>query len=219
MRLLIPFLILTALAPAQVVSVGIKAGIPVTDAVPDYGALSGFLTDTGRWTIGATLEVRVISGLSIEADALYRGYRQQSNFVSSEATISEGTNLITIPAISSSALINTKAWDFPLLLKYLIGTRRFRPFVDAGVTFTHSSSDITSSSFCLSSSTVCAGSPFGTFYNGRGHINSTLNSYGPTAGVGVEYRIGKFKLAPEVRYTHLSNPTRSLGTVMLGFTF
>ncbi|SPE41477.1 conserved exported hypothetical protein [Candidatus Sulfopaludibacter sp. SbA3] len=221
MRLFIPFLLLAAVAPAQVISVGVKAGIPATNALPDYGAYYPGMIDTGRWTIGPTIEFHLFSGLSIEVDALYRGYRQDESFASGETTIPAGpsTAPITYPAISFSNQTSTKAWDVPMLLKYRFGTRRFRPFVDAGATFSHTSSDVTSSIVCLSSETVCGTSNFQPYYNQLNHSTFTMNTFGPTAGVGVEYKIGKFKLAPEVRFTHLSNPTRNLATVLLGFTF
>ena len=123
-----------------------------------------------------------------------------------------------IPVIFVSSQSNTKVWDFPLLLKYRIGSRRFRPFVDGGYTFSHRTTDATTFQSCVSSDSACqASTPVyvqGTF---RGSFSG--NSRGPTGGVGVEYRYGKIKIAPEVRYTHLSNPTANLVTVMVGLTF
>ena len=137
----------------------------------------------------------------------------------------------TQSTLVTSCLVYAQGFAFMMaifLLKYRIGARRYRPFVDAGVTFSHTSTDVTFSQDCLSSASVCAayfssvlpaGASVQPYYNLLGHQNSTINTFGPTAGVGVEFKIGKFKLAPEVRYTHLSNPTRKLATVMLGFTF
>ena len=82
MRNLILFLLLPVLAPAQLISVGVKAGIPVTQALPDYVSSSSGLLDTGRWTVGPTIELRLVHGFSLEADALYRAYRLQQTFVS-----------------------------------------------------------------------------------------------------------------------------------------
>jgi len=166
-----------------------------------------------------TIEFRLLFGFSLEADALYRGYREQSSFTSNEVIIPPGTNLNpVIPAFFVSSQSNTKVWDFPLLLKYRVGSHRFRPFVDAGYTFSHRTSDFTSFSRCLSSQAVCqASAP--VFGNGTFRGSFSENSGGPTGGVGVEYRYGRVKIAPEVRYTHLSNPTSNLVTVMVGVTF
>ena len=204
------------LASAQIVSVGVKVGVPVTQALPNYYfPSSSSMLDTGRWTLGPTIEFRLPFRFSVEVDALYRGYRQQFSFASDEF-IPVGAN--TIPAIYISSQSNTKTWDFPVLLKYHIGTRRFRPFVDAGYTFSHSSSDATTFQSCVSSTAVCQAAIPAPFEDTI-HGSSSNNSRGPTGGVGVEYRYGKAKFAPEVRYTHQSNPTANLVTVMVGVTF
>ena len=90
MRLVIPFFLITGLAPAQIVSVGVKAGVPVTPAAPNYGGDFQGMIDTGRWTVGPTIELHLGSRFSIEADALYRAYRQQNTFSSSESTFPNG---------------------------------------------------------------------------------------------------------------------------------
>jgi hypothetical protein len=215
MRFLLSLLFIATLSPAQVVSVGLKAGVPATDALPFGGTFPSML-DTGRWTVGPTIEFHLLSGLSLEADALYRGYRQQGSFASTEFTLPDGTIL---PAIFSSFRTSSKVWDFPVLAKYRFGKGRYRPFVDAGVTFSHTSSDGISQFSCLSGTTLCGASNLANSFFVFGESKSFANSVGPTGGTGVEVHIGKFKLAPEVRYTHLNRPGRNLATVLLGFTF
>jgi len=219
MRRFVLYLFNAALASAQIVSVGVKGGVPATQALAGSYSSPTNILDTGRWTIGPTIEFRLLFGFSLEADALYRGYREQSSFTSNEVIIPPGTNLNpVIPAFFVSSQSNTKVWDFPLLLKYRVGSHRFRPFVDAGYTFSHRTSDFTSFSRCLSSQAVCqASAP--VFGNGTFRGSFSENSGGPTGGVGVEYRYGRVKIAPEVRYTHLGNPTSNLVTVMVGVTF
>jgi Outer membrane protein beta-barrel domain len=219
MRPLVLYFFTAALACAQIVSVGVKGGVPATQAVTGYYSSPTNILDTGRWTVGPTIEFRLLFGFSVEADALYRGYREQSSFTSPEFIILPGTNVNSVsPAFFFSSHSNTKVWDFPLLLKYRIGSRRFRPFVDAGYTFSHRTSDVTTISSCLSSQAVCqAATP--VFGNGSFRGSFSDNNGGPTGGVGVEYRYGRVKIAPEVRYTHLSNPTTNLVTVMVGVTF
>jgi hypothetical protein len=215
MRNFMLFFLLAALAPAQIVSVGVKAGIPVTPALPHYESDYPNLLDTGRWTIGPTIELRLVYGFSVEADALYRAYRLQQNFAFAEFA-SAG---VTFPPIFNSSRSNAKVWDFPVLLKYRFGTRSFRPFIDAGYTWSHSTSDVTSSQTCLGSADACAASNLSRYFHPLNTTSSTGTSGGPTAGVGVDFKVGKFKLSPEVRYTHFSNPTRNQTTVMIGFTY
>lgn len=205
------------LASAQIVSVGMKGGVPATSAVAGYYSSPTNILDTGRWTVGPTVEFRLLFGFSVEADALYRGYRAQSSFTSSEF-IAPGVNTVTFPAIFVSSRSSTKAWDLPILLKYRIGSRRLKPFVAAGYAFSHRSTDFTSFQFCVSNATVCNASTPVYFQGSRSGSYSSWSG-GPAGGVGVEYRYGKVKIAPELRYTHLSNPTANLVTVMVGFTF
>jgi hypothetical protein len=219
MKLIIPFFVLAALAPAQIVSVGVKAGVPVTDALSYYEFNGTAVLDTGRWTVGPTIEFHLFAGLSVEADALYRGYRDQWNFAQAEIIAPGATGPVTFPAMFGTYLSSAKVWDFPLLLKYRFNARRYRPFVTAGATLSHASFDSTASQSCLSSASVCANSPYGASYNTTSRYSSSQNTFGPTAGAGVEFKVGKFKLAPEVRYTHMDNPRRNLVTVMVGFTY
>ena len=214
MRFLVLFLFAAAIAPAQIVSVGVKAGIPATDALPNQPSYNTLL-DTGRWTIGPTVEVRLPYGLSLEADALYRGYRLQQSLAFPEV-VQDG---VTYPPFFNSSRSDTKVWDFPVLLKYRFGPRTIRPFVDAGYTWSHSTSDVTSSLTCLGTEAACNSSPLNSYFYTLAHINTTAAPSGPTAGVGVEFKLGRFKLAPEVRYTHFSNPTVNQVTILAGFTF
>jgi hypothetical protein len=204
-----------ALASAQMVSVGVKGGVPATQAVADDYASPTNIIDTGRWTAGPTIEFRLLFGFWVEADALYRGYRQQFSFAGIEY-ISPGVTVL--PALYVSSQSNNKIWDFPLLLKYRVGSRGFRPFVDGGYTFSHRTSNATFYQSCLSSVAVCqASTP--VYFQGTTTGSFSDISGGPTGGAGVEYRYGKVKFAPEVRYTHFSNPTANLLTVMVGVTF
>jgi outer membrane protein with beta-barrel domain len=112
----------TLVAHAQIASFGVKAGVPVTSAVP----YAGLDQEPGRWEVGLTAEFHLISGLSAEVDALFRGYA----FV-----LHDGA-----PAANSYRL-DAKAWDFPFLLKYRFLGGPVRPFVDVGYSLTHESFD------------------------------------------------------------------------------
>jgi hypothetical protein len=109
-------------AHAQIASVGIKAGVPVTSAVP----YAGLDQEPGRWTVGLTAEFHLVSGLSAEVDALFRGY----SFVLHDSSSS-----------ANSYRLDAKAWDFPFLLKYRFLGGPVRPFVDGGYSLTHESFD------------------------------------------------------------------------------
>jgi len=222
-HLILPLFLAAALtAPAQTFSFGVKAGAPMTNALAyDNGPYS--MVDTGRWTVGPTAEVRLFSHLSFEADALFRGYRFQSV---GGASILSGTALVPItvaPVSTSFFRQNTKEWDFPLLLKYRFQAGTVHPFVDGGYEFAHASSDFTNS--CLSGSNTCPTVGPGSSVSSVGSASSqnsyssSVNRHGPAAGVGIEFKFGKIKISPEVRYTRLSRPNVNEVTVLAGFTF
>jgi len=218
-RLILPLFFAASLtAPAQTFSFGVKAGAPVTSALP-YDASPYSMVDTGRWTVGPTAEVRLFSHLSFEADALFRGYRFQSL---GGSFILSGTSLITNQTVPVSAFFrgNTKEWDFPLLLKYRFQAGTMHPFVDGGYEFAHASSDFTIS--CLAGPDACptvgVGSSVSSVSSQNSH-SSSVNRHGPAAGVGIDFKFGKVRISPEVRYTKLTHPNANEVTVLAGFTF
>jgi len=162
--------------------------------------------------------VRLFSHLSFEADALFRGYRFQSS--GGSFILLPGTSAVTIPAVPVSASPfrqNTKEWDFPLLLKYRFQAGTMHPFVDAGFEFAHASSDFTTS--CLAGSDTCSAVGIGSSVSSQNSYSSSVNRHGPAAGVGIEFKFGKVKISPEVRYTKLTRPNANEVTVLAGFTF
>ena len=178
------FFIVTIAARAQFATVGIKAGIPLTSAVP-YASLQ---ENTGRWTVGLTAEFHLVSGLSAEADTLFRGY----SFALEDTRSS-----------SSTYKLDAKAWDFPLLLKYRFLEGPVRPFVNAGYSLTRESFDESAS---------------------LGQTKNSRNGWGPVGGIGVEFKCGRARIAPEARYTHLfhsglTGSNENLVTVLVGVTF
>ena len=211
-NLIFPLFCAAALtASAQTFSFGVKAGAPVTSALP-YDSSPYSIVDTGRWTVGPTVEVKVFSHLSFEADALFRGFRSQS----SGDFILAGTSLVSLQTapVSLFSRQNTKEWDFPLLLKYRFQAGRMHPFVDAGFEFAHASSDFTIS--CLAAADTCSAAGIVTSQNS---YSSSLNRHGPAAGVGIEFKFGRIRISPEVRYTRLTQPDVNEVTVLAGFTF
>lgn len=129
----------------QLLSFGIKAGVPLTDA---YNAgFSGYLSTTSynrQYIIGPTVEVHLPFRLSFEADALYR--RNGFDLVSTNLPI------YNLPPTYARDIIND--WQFPLLAKYELTSGPLRPFVDAGLTYRHVSTSGTSPSTPANPSTA-----------------------------------------------------------------
>ena len=184
---------------AQVVSFGVKAGVPVTDALP-YN-FDGFHLDTGRWTVGPTAEFHLPARISIEIDGLYRGYRTISSFP---------VGIAGTPFLIESHN-DVKAWDFPLLLKYRILGGPIRPFVDAGYQLTHESSDVTTT--CVSTGGVCNL----LLVASDAELYSIVPDRRPAEASNS--RPAKSGSAPEVRYVHLNKPGTNQVTILFGVTF
>src|SRR5262249_40638646 len=66
---------------AQTVSVGIKAGLPITDSfvVDHQPGINNSTFDTRRYTVGPTFELRLPYCLAFETDALYKRLSYTSN--------------------------------------------------------------------------------------------------------------------------------------------
>jgi hypothetical protein len=206
-------LLLTAVcAPAQIgFGFGIKAGVPLTDFVevaqsPNFG----FNTDTQRYIVGPTVELRLPFGLGVEFDALYR----KLNY--------EGTG--TLLDVLTNNKTTGNAWEFPLLLKYRLPGTLLRPYIDAGVawdTLTGVKQSIVRTIRSGQITTLITDDPAEL-------QNKTTRGF--VIGGGVEVHILFLRISPEIRYTrwesqHFADPAgllqsnRNQAEFLLGFTF
>jgi hypothetical protein len=216
MRYFILPLIFTAGLAAQTgpFSFGVKAGVPLTDALPGDSS-PNYIVDTGRWTVGPTVELRLVGPLSLEFDALFQGYRTQSSYAYNESTYAG----ITYPGYYSTSRVDSKMWEIPVLLKYRFPGAKLRPFVDLGVEFAHTSSDVNGTQTCLGTADVCNTTGLNFSSQPQYKYTSTLTRRGPSGGAGVEFQYHKIKIAPEVRYAWLSVTKTDEVKILVGFTF
>lgn len=109
-------------ANAQFFSLGVKAGVPLTDAYSDGTSNTAFTKAYNRrYIVGPTAEVHLPFHLSLEGDALYR--RNGFDY--------------GVPAIRGTNKIAINDWQLSFLGKYEAGSGPIRPFIDAGVTYRH----------------------------------------------------------------------------------
>src|SRR5260370_12155535 len=100
---------------AQPVSVGVKAGVPLTDALSVRpGAALQYLEDTHRYTVGPFIELRLPAHLALEIDALYRSYEY-----------SQVTRRMVTQSVNS--------WEFPVLAKYKLLGGPIQPYIEDAV--------------------------------------------------------------------------------------
>jgi hypothetical protein len=167
---------LPCLASAQLLTFGIQGAVP---AQTPLGR-----TDKMPFLAGPSVDIRIVKGLSLETGLLYQrlggGY---DNF-----TLLGPANAITF----GSQTVRGTALEIPLLAKYrfLSERRRWRPFLLAGPSVRRTSikkEDIR--------------------FNSAGTLNavnttSTQWNVDPTVGAGVDARVGRAHIEPEVRYSY-----------------
>jgi hypothetical protein len=110
------------------VSIGVKAGIPVTDAFSHTQIGTGQVlhSSSANYILGPSIELRLPYRTSVEFDALYRPL----SFQTSTATVVNGA-----PVLSRSST-DLSTWEFPLMFKYhLLTERAVKPYVEVGPSF------------------------------------------------------------------------------------
>jgi hypothetical protein len=179
-RIFLPF-VLTA--PAQVVSFGIVAGVPLTPALSGYN--DGYDSiNTGRWTVGPRIEFHLFRGFSFGTGMLFRGYSTDIGY------LYEGNGMAVVYSTHTSA----RDFDFPLLLKYRFLPGPTRPFVEGGVVWTHETVDQYSA---VASSIL----PSATATTTTTLPPRPMTLFGVAAGLGWEFNDRKIRIAPEFRFT------------------
>jgi len=196
---------------AQPVSIGVKAGVPLTDFVDvAKGDRSAYFTNTKRYTIGPTVEFHLPARLSLEIDALYKRFGFDGQAVSASGSTLTGTR--------------GNSWEFPVLVKFEVVPGPVRPFVDAGVSIRH----ITGIKQVRQ--IVSAGTFSRVELNNPPEFNKATD-VGLAFGAGIAFKFGRVRISPELRYTrwggeNLRDPVdallrthRNQGDFLIGFTF
>lgn len=181
MRSLLLLLLTSTVAFSEIVSFGVKGGVPLTDAFKISGG-STFFSDKQPYTIGPVLELNLPFRLSVEFDALYKPLEYGSNV---ESISPDGRTLTSMRTTGSS-------WQFPLLLKYRLTGGLLRPYLGAGFAFHRLSG--------LKQLTGRAGDPSPVESSEpRELIDSS--GMGAVLGGGLELRVPFIRLSSEIRYT------------------
>jgi opacity protein-like surface antigen len=199
----------TVTVAAQPVSFGIKAGVPVTDALETFrGNQSAYVTNTHRYLFGPTVQLNLPFRFSVEADALYRRLGFEYDQFSG-------------PGSPTTTRTVANSWEFPVLGKYALFGGPLRPFIDAGANFRHISG-VDQVRTTLTAVDVNV-NPVIEF--------NKVNDIGFTFGGGIELKLGIVRITPELRYTrwgseNFRDPVSSLlrtnknqGDFLLGLTF
>jgi outer membrane protein with beta-barrel domain len=201
---------------AQPFSAGIKAGVPLTDFLnATQGGIDGdfftYKSPTQRYIIGATAELRLPRGFSVEVDALYRhlSYHAYNPIVpGSDTSDTTGSN-----------------WEFPLPLKYRFRFPLVRPFLDGGVawdTLTGLRQTVTSIRYLTVPATTTT-----TTTSNPAELKQS-GTMGIVLGGGVDIHALFLHISPEIRFTRWAsaqinatflNSNLNQAEFLVGFTF
>jgi opacity protein-like surface antigen len=109
----------TGILAQSPVGFGIKAGVPLNDALTagSNGSID-YLEDTHRYIIGPFVEFRLPGRFAVEIDALYRSYAYRQ----------------LLPVAQS---VSTGAWEFPVLAKKSLFAGPVQPYIEGGVALSH----------------------------------------------------------------------------------
>lgn len=196
-------------AGAQPLSVGVKVGVPITDALETFrGSQSAYVTNTHRYLVGGTVQLNFPARFSVEVDALYKRLGFEYNQFAGAGS----------PTATRTV---ANSWEFPVLGKFAIFPGPVRPFVDAGANFRHISGV----------EQIRTGlAPLNLLANPVPEFNKD-NDIGFAFGGGIELKLGHLRITPEFRYTRwgsenfrdpiaaLLRTNKNQGDFMIGLTF
>jgi len=173
------------------ISIGVKGGVPLTEAFADrtfnfaIGTVGNPFSPT-PWTVSQTTSIYsgsryFILGPTMEVYLpLGLAIEADGLYRPMSVQIKQSTSLPGLAGFllggpTLSSRIDT--WEFPLLAKYRLPVPVVKPYVEAGPSFRAVSASLA----------------------------KYMSGTGVSAGIGVEFRIGRLRIAPEVRYTHWGN--------------
>ena len=145
--------------------IGLKGGIPLTDAFADrtthsVDVISHAFSNSKNYVIGPVVELGLPLGFSVEADALYR-------------PLNLTTDVTVVPRPATRSAIDIHSWEFPILAKYhFLHVPLVRPYVEAGPIF-----------------------------RAVGSQGPYLSNSGAALGGGLDIKILRLRVMPEIRYS------------------
>jgi len=118
----------SGLSYAQHITIGVKSGIPLTDAFSDNSVMGvdtfvHSFSQSKDYVIGPIIELGLPLGFAVEADALYRPLN-----LTVDSTV--------LPQPTMRSVTDITSWEFPILGKYyFFHTPGLHPYVEAGPIF------------------------------------------------------------------------------------
>lgn len=122
MKIAVTLLLIAPAAIGQHLGVGIKAGVPFTDAlsaavVGTGGSAIRYFTHNDRYTLGPMVDLR-LPLIGFEVDALYKPL-----------------NYGFVTTAGGTTNVSASSWEFPITGKLHLPTPIIKPYAEAGVSF------------------------------------------------------------------------------------
>jgi hypothetical protein len=209
---------------AEHISVGIKAGVPLTGLVRTDTGDVPTSTQTKRYTIGPVVDIKLLFGFGLEFGAMYKRFDQQSLSITTIGfvIVDEETSYPIQQTAGISAVGHS--WEFPIAVQYRFSKSAVRPYVEGGVSLNR-----------LSNVYTVGHTPFPRQPQLPFTIEHRRDSFrraGPLFGVGMDVKIRRIHVTPGLRYTHYNKSTQLVNCVggpdcrgnkavdfLVGFTF
>jgi hypothetical protein len=201
---------------AQHISVGIKAGVPLTDVVESESSVLLFQAETKRYTIGPVVDIGLPLGFGVEFGAMYKRFNQKSMTITTTGFITTPDESFPIQQRADISAVG-QSWEFPVALQYHFFKSLIRPYVEGGVSFNHLSNVYDFGNFfpAIGPRTI----PFTI-----GPTSGSFNRVGGLFGLGLDFNLHVIHVTPGLRYTHYGDtiswlPSTNAVDLLVGLTF
>ena len=168
---------------------GIRAGRPQTSLLEaktnQYGG-SALSMEDSNYAVGPTLRANLTERLGVQIDALYKPLR----FTTTESAIG---------ILLSSSSTRATWWEFPITANWRFSEKAVQPFAEGGFSLNRVRGTTNGTIYNVSTG---ATTPYSTAFR------LDDSPFGIVAGGGIEFSEWRFRISPQLRYTHWTSPSQ-----------
>ncbi|MBZ5625983.1 MAG: hypothetical protein LAQ69_45940 [Acidobacteriia bacterium] len=180
---------------------GVTGGIPMSETLRTYqysGRFGGFQSEsaTRRYVAGGTVGARLNASLSLKVGVLYRRFGYDYDAWG-----------LPVPLQFTHFRGTGASWEMPILMKWSVVHRRsLAPYVALGATYRRLAS-LNEIQTLYNNLSLTNPQPVRESSSDQPDLLKNRNAIAPTAVAGLEFRVRRMFLAPEIRYTRWHTDT------------